>query len=141
MHEWDAVCDWHCSKLSAASHLQRHWGMLLEITWAQVTCVEVKDYSPLRGTLHVNLWVGLSMLLPYIAKPFFMIWSLKEFFFSFFFCRCAGAGYTSRWYHMSDGEHFCNACFDYMYRRSVTCQWKVPLPHFVNIIPLKCTLG
>lgn len=29
---------------------------------------------------------------------------------------CAGAGYTSRWYHMSDGEHFCNACFDYMYR-------------------------
>lgn len=29
---------------------------------------------------------------------------------------CSGSGYTSRWYHMSDGEHFCNACFDYMYR-------------------------
>lgn len=33
------------------------------------------------------------------------------------FNSCSGAGYTSRWYHMSDGEHFCNACFDYMYRR------------------------
>lgn len=29
---------------------------------------------------------------------------------------CSGSGYTSRWYHMSDGEHFCNACFDHMYR-------------------------
>lgn len=30
--------------------------------------------------------------------------------------RCAGGGYTSRWYHMSAGEHFCNECFDYYYR-------------------------
>ncbi|XP_071959369.1 lysine-specific histone demethylase 2-like [Antedon mediterranea] len=30
--------------------------------------------------------------------------------------RCAGDGYTSRWYHLSAGEHFCNECFDYYYR-------------------------
>ena len=83
-----------------------------------------------------------SMLILCIAEPFSMIIKIKIILiFFFFFDRCAGAGYTSRWYHMSDGEHFCNACFDYMYRRSVTCQCKVPLPHFVNIIPLKCTLG
>ncbi|XP_032226240.2 lysine-specific histone demethylase 1B-like [Nematostella vectensis] len=29
---------------------------------------------------------------------------------------CCGDGYTSRWYHISNGEHFCNACFDYIYR-------------------------
>ncbi|CAH3162092.1 unnamed protein product [Pocillopora meandrina] len=43
---------------------------------------------------------------------------------------CAGCGYTSRWYHMSDGEHFCNACFDYMYRSfkngyEAYTQWKL----------------
>nr|XP_057904009.1 lysine-specific histone demethylase 2 isoform X3 [Doryrhamphus excisus] len=30
--------------------------------------------------------------------------------------RCAKNGYTSRWYHLSCGEHFCNECFDYYYR-------------------------
>ncbi|XP_013400926.1 lysine-specific histone demethylase 1B [Lingula anatina] len=30
--------------------------------------------------------------------------------------KCARNGYTSRWYHMSPGEHFCNDCFDYFYR-------------------------
>ncbi|XP_078584819.1 lysine-specific histone demethylase 2-like [Branchiostoma floridae x Branchiostoma japonicum] len=30
--------------------------------------------------------------------------------------RCAGNGYTSRWYHLSAGEHFCNECFEYFYR-------------------------
>ncbi|XP_022088783.1 lysine-specific histone demethylase 1B-like [Acanthaster planci] len=30
--------------------------------------------------------------------------------------RCAGNGYTSRWYHLSAGEHYCNECFDYFYR-------------------------
>ncbi|XP_071804678.1 lysine-specific histone demethylase 2-like [Asterias amurensis] len=30
--------------------------------------------------------------------------------------RCAGSGYTSRWYHLSAGEHYCNECFDYFYR-------------------------
>lgn len=30
--------------------------------------------------------------------------------------RCCGDGYTSRWYHLSSGEHFCNECFDYYYR-------------------------
>ena len=30
---------------------------------------------------------------------------------------CCGSGYTSRWYHISDGEHFCNECFDHYYRR------------------------
>lgn len=29
---------------------------------------------------------------------------------------CARTGNTSRWYHMSDFEHFCNDCFDYFYR-------------------------
>ncbi|XP_046839081.1 lysine-specific histone demethylase 1B-like [Xenia sp. Carnegie-2017] len=29
---------------------------------------------------------------------------------------CCGKGYTSRWYHLSDGEHFCNECFDHYYR-------------------------
>ncbi|XP_064409552.1 lysine-specific histone demethylase 2 isoform X3 [Latimeria chalumnae] len=30
--------------------------------------------------------------------------------------RCAKNGYTSRWYHLSCGEHFCNECFDLYYR-------------------------
>ncbi|TRY56568.1 hypothetical protein DNTS_008400 [Danionella cerebrum] len=30
--------------------------------------------------------------------------------------RCASNGYTSRWYHLSCGEHFCNECFDHFYR-------------------------
>uniref|UniRef100_A0A8C1LZZ9 [histone-H3]-N(6),N(6)-dimethyl-L-lysine(4) FAD-dependent demethylase n=1 Tax=Cyprinus carpio TaxID=7962 RepID=A0A8C1LZZ9_CYPCA len=30
--------------------------------------------------------------------------------------RCARNGYTSRWYHLSCGEHFCNECFDHYYR-------------------------
>uniref|UniRef100_UPI00358F759E lysine-specific histone demethylase 2 isoform X2 n=1 Tax=Myxine glutinosa TaxID=7769 RepID=UPI00358F759E len=29
---------------------------------------------------------------------------------------CARNGYTSRWYHLSCGEHFCNECFDFYYR-------------------------
>lgn len=29
---------------------------------------------------------------------------------------CCGNGYTSRWYHISAGEHFCNECFEYFYR-------------------------
>uniref|UniRef100_A0A8C2Q450 [histone-H3]-N(6),N(6)-dimethyl-L-lysine(4) FAD-dependent demethylase n=1 Tax=Cyprinus carpio TaxID=7962 RepID=A0A8C2Q450_CYPCA len=32
------------------------------------------------------------------------------------FLRCARNGYTSRWYHLSCGEHFCNECFDHYYR-------------------------
>lgn len=32
--------------------------------------------------------------------------------------RCCGDGYTSRWYHLSSGEHFCNECFEYYYRTS-----------------------
>ncbi|KAG8199724.1 hypothetical protein JTE90_000820 [Oedothorax gibbosus] len=31
---------------------------------------------------------------------------------------CAKSGYTSRWYHLSLGEHFCNNCFDHFYRPS-----------------------
>ncbi|XP_046376343.1 lysine-specific histone demethylase 1B-like [Haliotis rufescens] len=30
--------------------------------------------------------------------------------------KCCGSGYTSRWYHMSSGEHFCNECFEHFYR-------------------------
>ncbi|XP_062598638.1 lysine-specific histone demethylase 2-like [Saccostrea cucullata] len=30
--------------------------------------------------------------------------------------RCAGSGYTSRWYHTSAAEHYCNECFDHYYR-------------------------
>nr|XP_044992856.1 lysine-specific histone demethylase 1B-like isoform X3 [Jaculus jaculus] len=33
------------------------------------------------------------------------------------FERCAKNGYTSRWYHLSCGEHFCNEYFDHYYRR------------------------
>ncbi|XP_060552218.1 lysine-specific histone demethylase 2-like [Ruditapes philippinarum] len=29
---------------------------------------------------------------------------------------CCGNGYTSRWYHISAGEHFCNECFEHFYR-------------------------
>ncbi|XP_022252437.1 lysine-specific histone demethylase 1B-like [Limulus polyphemus] len=29
---------------------------------------------------------------------------------------CAGSGYTSRWYHLSPGEHYCNECFEFFYR-------------------------
>ncbi|KAJ8322400.1 hypothetical protein KUTeg_000050 [Tegillarca granosa] len=32
--------------------------------------------------------------------------------------RCAGNGYTSRWYHITSAEHFCNECFEHFYRRS-----------------------
>ncbi|RUS72504.1 hypothetical protein EGW08_019732 [Elysia chlorotica] len=28
--------------------------------------------------------------------------------------RCTGNKYTSRWYHISDGEHYCNNCFEYL---------------------------
>lgn len=35
------------------------------------------------------------------------------------FHRCARDGYTSRWYHLSAGQHFCNECFEYFYRRSL----------------------
>lgn len=31
---------------------------------------------------------------------------------------CCGNGYTSRWYHLSAGEHFCNECFEHFYRSS-----------------------
>lgn len=30
--------------------------------------------------------------------------------------KCARGGYTSRWYHITAGQHFCNECFDYFYR-------------------------
>ncbi|KAL4217747.1 Lysine-specific histone demethylase 1B [Mactra antiquata] len=29
---------------------------------------------------------------------------------------CCGNGYTSRWYHVTAGEHFCNECFEHYYR-------------------------
>eukprot|EP00112_Aurelia_sp_Birch-Aquarium-sp1_P011993 Seg2517.4 transcript_id=Seg2517.4/GoldUCD/mRNA.D3Y31 product="Lysine-specific histone demethylase 1B" protein_id=Seg2517.4/GoldUCD/D3Y31 len=29
---------------------------------------------------------------------------------------CVRDGYTSRWYHVSNGEHFCNECFEHFYR-------------------------
>ncbi|KAH3748720.1 lysine-specific histone demethylase 2-like [Dreissena polymorpha] len=29
---------------------------------------------------------------------------------------CCGNGYTSRWYHITAGEHFCNECFEHFYR-------------------------
>ncbi|KAL7382463.1 hypothetical protein ABVT39_022906 [Epinephelus coioides] len=43
--------------------------------------------------------------------------------------RCAKNGYTSRWYHLSCGEHFCNECFDHYYRShkdgyEVFASWK-----------------
>lgn len=43
--------------------------------------------------------------------------------------RCAKNGYTSRWYHLSCGEHFCNECFDHYYRShkdgyEVYASWK-----------------
>ncbi|KAK3782439.1 hypothetical protein RRG08_033080 [Elysia crispata] len=28
--------------------------------------------------------------------------------------RCTGNKYTSRWYHISAGEHYCNDCFEYL---------------------------
>ncbi|CAL1538712.1 unnamed protein product [Lymnaea stagnalis] len=30
--------------------------------------------------------------------------------------RCAGSKWTSRWYHVTLGEHYCNECFDHFYR-------------------------
>lgn len=42
--------------------------------------------------------------------------SIFNYFF-FSLLRCAKNGYTSRWYHLSCGEHFCNECFDHYYRR------------------------
>ncbi|CAI9720478.1 lysine-specific histone demethylase 1B-like [Octopus vulgaris] len=43
--------------------------------------------------------------------------------------RCVGSGYTSRWHHISAGEHFCNECFEYFYRShklgyETFCKWK-----------------
>lgn len=31
-------------------------------------------------------------------------------------CRCKKGGMTSRWHHISAGEHYCNECFDWIYR-------------------------
>ncbi|XP_046577845.1 lysine-specific histone demethylase 1B-like isoform X2 [Haliotis rubra] len=44
--------------------------------------------------------------------------------------KCCGSGYTSRWYHMSSGEHFCNECFEHFYRGhkdgyNAFAEWKV----------------
>ncbi|KAK6959971.1 lysine-specific histone demethylase 1B-like isoform X1 [Biomphalaria glabrata] len=30
--------------------------------------------------------------------------------------RCAGSNWTSRWYHITPGEHYCNECFEFFYR-------------------------
>ncbi|BFZ11164.1 hypothetical protein BsWGS_14203 [Bradybaena similaris] len=30
--------------------------------------------------------------------------------------RCSGNAWTSRWYHLTLGEHFCNECFEHFYR-------------------------
>ena len=30
---------------------------------------------------------------------------------------CHGGRYTARWYHISPGEHYCNSCFEHVYRR------------------------
>ncbi|XP_014681007.1 PREDICTED: lysine-specific histone demethylase 1B-like isoform X2 [Priapulus caudatus] len=43
--------------------------------------------------------------------------------------RCAGMSYTSRWYHLTSGEHFCNDCFDHFYRNTkpgfqAYCHWR-----------------
>ncbi|CAE1302006.1 KDM1B [Acanthosepion pharaonis] len=43
--------------------------------------------------------------------------------------KCVGSGYTSRWHHISAGEHFCNECFEYFYRSHKSgyetfCKWK-----------------
>ena len=43
----------------------------------------------------------------------------------FLFFRCAGNGYTSRWYHLSQAEHYCNECFDHYYRRFVLLEWQL----------------
>lgn len=32
--------------------------------------------------------------------------------------RCAKTGYTSRWYHLSVGQHYCNECFEHFYRKN-----------------------
>uniref|UniRef100_T1IIN9 SWIRM domain-containing protein n=1 Tax=Strigamia maritima TaxID=126957 RepID=T1IIN9_STRMM len=45
------------------------------------------------------------------------------------FARCAEQGYTSRWYHISQSEHFCNECFEYFYRSykdgyDAFCTWR-----------------
>eukprot|EP00731_Ephydatia_muelleri_P010985 Em0005g1571a len=32
--------------------------------------------------------------------------------------RCAKAGYTARWNHLSLGQHFCNECFEHFYRKN-----------------------
>lgn len=59
-------------------------------------------------------------------------WCLVAWFLNSFiacFSRCAKNGYTSRWYHLSCGEHFCNECFDHYYRRwetqdrTIICKW------------------
>nr|XP_021409167.1 lysine-specific histone demethylase 1B [Lonchura striata domestica] len=39
-----------------------------------------------------------------------------KLFLCLLYYRCAKNGYTSRWYHLSCGEHFCNECFDHYYR-------------------------
>ncbi|KAG1655688.1 Lysine-specific histone demethylase 1B [Nymphon striatum] len=43
--------------------------------------------------------------------------SAKPVCFAFSCAKCAAnTGNTSRWYHMSCGEHFCNDCFEHFYR-------------------------
>jgi len=45
------------------------------------------------------------------------IWDVfKKYYCYFCHFRCAIDGFTSRWYHLSPGEHFCNECFEHFYR-------------------------
>ncbi|GBN18839.1 Lysine-specific histone demethylase 1B [Araneus ventricosus] len=47
----------------------------------------------------------------YASKPMCCLLSCES---------CTKDGYTSRWVHMSLGEHFCNNCFDNFYRAGKT---------------------
>ena len=66
-----------------------------------------------RFELLINFRCDFWFVQAFVVKPI-------DFNCDYLFCEfysCCGNGYTSRWYHLSDGEHFCNECFDHYYRR------------------------
>ncbi|XP_019850257.1 PREDICTED: lysine-specific histone demethylase 1B-like [Amphimedon queenslandica] len=49
-----------------------------------------------------------SCLMTYCDPPPFCFCHATE--------KCAKDGHTSRWYHLSAGQHYCNECFEHFYR-------------------------
>ena len=77
------------------------------IVWLALFCIRILEDLVLFKKGLWNAKISLMQLSLLDATFLRFILSLH---------RCAGSGYTSRWYHTSAAEHYCNECFDYYYR-------------------------